>query len=325
MGVFIRNKSKKIESGKKPEPILTNKTENPEKIGIENKTPDKRSIKVGLADNRSKSIKQESKVTKTINVDIKHKAPEKINKTSVIEVKVDDNLNTPKEEFNTKELSLFEKVNLNIDKVLLDNEVNLSFMDLTAFANFISGKTIALVANSSDLLNHNHGDKIDSHDVVIRFNSFKIDKEYTGIKTTIHVSIHLQDVNLDYPTTIRFIVANNLTKWAKKIKSLNKFKQTFILKYNHPISFGIDHKRQLTTGINTLLTLLKIGGYKKINLFGFTFYKDWDNSILRSDGGLAYPISKVHDYEYERALISGGMAKHDKKNNIITFNANSSL
>ena len=120
-------------------------------------------------------------------------------------------------------------------------------------------------------------------------------------------------------------MSNSISKWVNKIITLNKFKQTFILKYNHPIILGLNYHRQLTTGLNTLITLLKIGGFKNIDLFGFTFYENWENSILRTKDGMDYPISKVHDYEFEKSFIFQNMTSYNKEDNIFRFYDNRSL
>jgi hypothetical protein len=65
--------------------------------------------------------------------------------------------------------------------------------------------------------------------------------------------------------------------------------------------------------------------FSEINLYGFTFYKDWENSILRTDAGLSSGISKIHDYDFEREFIYSKMSEHNKKKNIITFYGNSTL
>jgi hypothetical protein len=214
---------------------------------------------------------------------------------------------------------------------MLSNDLNksniqLSFMDLASFKEFIKGKTIALIANSSDLLNNKNGSEIDSHDIVIRFNSFKIDAQHTGEKTTIHASIYLQNINLDYFVPIRIVVSTNVSKWINTLKTINKFNQTFILKYNHPSIFNIVYTRKpLTTGLNTLITLLKLGGFSEINLYGFTFYKDWENSILRTEAGLKTGISTAHDYNFERTFIFNKLDEYNKDKNVITFYGNSTL
>lgn len=202
-----------------------------------------------------------------------------------------------------------------------------SFIDLDKFQRFIKDKTIILVANSSDLLNHKNGSLIDSYDIVIRFNSFKIDGEHTGSKTTIHASVYLQDINLEYFVPIRFIVSINLSNWVNKVETLGKFDQGLLLKYNHhnEIKGQQKDKKPTTTGFVMLTLLLKLGGFKKLDLIGFNFYEGGMDSILRTDEGVALNISKVHDYNFEKSMIMAHANEYDNKNNIITFYGNSTL
>lgn len=315
MGVFIRNKKKKFSNTNTQLYIKNN--DNGHIVGEERDIPNKHSINKQTLNKTSQQLSLKGKSKKELREQVKPQKNE-----DVIGVEKNDK---KKNTVVTKEPNVsYENRNV-INKILDDNNVNLSFIDLTSFKSFIKNKEIAIVANSSDLLRCENGKKIDSYDIVVRFNSFKIDPVYTGTKTTIHSSIHLQDINLDYFVSIRLIMCNNLTKWAKKLNTLNKFNQTFILKYNHPTTLDLHYGAQLTTGLNTLITLLKLGGYKKIDLFGFTFYDGWDKSILRTDVGLTHPISKVHDYGFEKSFIFEKMDDYDKENNIITFYDNCSL
>lgn len=218
---------------------------------------------------------------------------------------------------------LTKKINHHLEK----RNIVRSFIDLDKLQSFIKNKTIVLVANSSDLLKHKNGSLIDSYDIVVRFNSFKIDSEYTGEKTTIHASVHLQDINLDYFVPIRFIVSNNLNKWSNKILSLNKFDQSLLLKYNHhnEIEGQQKDKNPSTTGFVMLTILLKLGGFKKLDLIGFNFYESGLDSILRTDEGVLLNISNVHDYDYEKKIIMSNAYEYDKKNNIITYYDSSAL
>lgn len=232
---------------------------------------------------------------------------------------------------------LTDKNNVNIDNLLSLNDritreldkknVVRSFIDVEKFQAFIKDKSIVLVANSSDLLNHKNGSLIDSYDIVVRFNSFKIDPEYTGSKTTIHASIYLQDINLDYFVPIRFIASINLGRWIEKIESIDKFNQGLLLKYNHhnEIKGQQKDKKPTTTGFIMLTLLLKLGGFKKLDLIGFNFYEGGMNSILRTDEGVALSISQVHDYDFEKSIIMANANEYDNKNNIITFYGNSTL
>ena len=51
-----------------------------------------------------------------------------------------------------------------------------------------------------------------------------------------------------------------------------------------------------TTGFKVLRLLLHLGGFYKINLVGFNFYKYGKDSVFRTVDG----VSTDHDYEYEK-------------------------
>jgi glycosyltransferase involved in cell wall biosynthesis len=208
-----------------------------------------------------------------------------------------------------------------IGNELEKKKLDLSLMNLTDFKRYVKGKTIALVANSAQLLNNSFGEIIDSYDVVIRFNSFKIDERHTGKKTDVHVSVYLQKENLNVFVPIRFIVSNHLGRWVDAIKELSLYSQSFFLKYNHHTSINTSYKDKIppTSGFVTLTLLLKIGGFKRIDLFGFTFYEGGESSILRNDKGTEEGVSKIHDYNFEKDAVFINAHEYDKKNNIFTF------
>jgi hypothetical protein len=310
MGVFIKNKNKRVlDNGKQK--TLKNNGEPFIPIGEENKVLDKKSINRTILNTSDQKPFAAAQTKEILRRQVK---PNNESNFKIESIKNDD-----KKDTQINDISGF------LGKFLDRNSISLSFIDLVSFKNFIKDKKIALVANSSDLLKYKNGEDIDNHDIVIRFNSFKLDSEYTGEKTTIHASIYLQDINLDYFVPIRIIVCNNVSKWVNTLKTINKYDQTFILKYNHPSILNIDYKKPLTTGLNTLITLIKIGGYDQIDMYGFTFYNGGKNSILRTDAGLISGISNIHDYNFEREFIYSKMSEHNKKKNIITFYGNSTL
>lgn len=310
MGVFIKNKNKRVlDNGKQK--TLKNNGEPFIPIGEENKVLDKKSINRTILNTSDQKPFAAAQTKEILRRQVK---PNNESNFKIESIKNDD-----KKDTQIDDISGF------LGKFLDRNSISLSFIDLVSFKNFIKDKKIALVANSSDLLKYKNGEDIDNHDIVIRFNSFKLDSEYTGEKTTIHASIYLQDINLDYFVPIRIIVCNNVSKWVNTLKTINKYDQTFILKYNHPSILNIDYKKPLTTGLNTLITLIKIGGYDQIDMYGFTFYNGGKNSILRTDAGLISGISNIHDYNFEREFIYSKMSEHNKKKNIITFYGNSTL
>jgi hypothetical protein len=311
MGVFIKNKNKRV-TGNTEQKALKIDSDISIPINEEIKVLDKRSISKTFLNSFDQ---KPSAAAQTKEILLRQVKPnDKSNSFKIESIKSDD-----KKDTQIDDISGF------LGKFLDRNSISLSFIDLVSFKNFIKDKKIALVANSSDLLNYKNGEDIDNHDIVIRFNSFKLDTEYTGEKTTIHASIYLQDINLNYFVPIRIIVCNNVTKWVNTLKTINKYNQTFILKYNHPSILNLDYKKPLTTGLNTLITLIKIGGYDQIDMYGFTFYNGGKNSILRTDAGLSSGISKIHDYDFEREFIYSKMSEHNKKKNIITFYGNSTL
>jgi hypothetical protein len=219
---------------------------------------------------------------------------------------------------NSDKLNL---INNKIDKEIAKGGLNLSFMNLADFRRYIGGKTIALVANSAQLLKQNLGETIDGYDIVIRFNSFKLDQKHTGNKTNVHVSVYLQKENLNEFVPIRFILSNHLGRWIDTLKESRLYAQSFFLKYNHHTSIGTSYKDKTppTSGFSTLTLLLKLGGFKRIDLFGFTFYEGGESSILRNENGTKEGISKIHNYNFEKDAIFANSHEYDKKNNIFTF------
>jgi hypothetical protein len=83
-----------------------------------------------------------------------------------------------------------------------------------------------------------------------------------------------------------------------------------------------------TTGLVMLLLLLKLGGFKKISMYGFTFYENGKESIFRNSdvaGLVADEISDVHDYSYEKWFVFNAATEYDNLNNIYNFYNRTSL
>ena len=219
---------------------------------------------------------------------------------------------------------------LEIDN-MLDCEINKldissPFMHLCGFKSFIKDKTISLVANSKDLLKRQHGSVIDSQDIVVRFNSFALNEPHTGTKTSIHCLIHLHNHNDNIFCPLRFIVCNHVGKWARRIEIHDPYSQSLMLKCSHASIFSSNpsiYPSPPSSGFVMLQTLLHIGGFKSIKLFGFTFYKGGFDDLLRTNEGLQDGLSKVHDYAYEEDFIKSN-SYYDHKNNIYIFSSSES-
>ena len=296
----------KDDDSKLKDPNSTSKEITPKLVGIKNEVGRKKNIKDLSKPTKKELESEKTKPTKKELESEKTKPTKKISRVDTI-------VNANDEEL----IKYDDKINLFLGK----EKNNISFFSLINFKRFIKGKRIVLVANSTDLLKYKNGKFIDGHDIVIRFNSYKINKVFTGQKTTIHASVYLQYVNLDKFVPIRFIISNRISNWYKTISELTKFKQSFILKYNHhnDISGVTNDKTPSTSGLVMLKLLERLGGYKEINLIGFNFYEGGEKSILRTKEGLEYPISKVHDYDDEKDFVMSNAYEYNKKHNIITY------
>lgn len=180
-------------------------------------------------------------------------------------------------------------------------------ISLANFAKELENKSICLVANSSDLLNYENGEYIDSHDIVIRFNSFTLNTLHTGQKTSIHAAIYLESYNLDIKTEYRIIISNSKRNWVKAVNQLSPTSQDYILDVNWPLglinSDDYSSNKVPTTGFNLILLLYNFIQYSKVSLVGFTFYNDGLSSIYRHKSIVPH-ISKVHNYNFEEKWIN---------------------
>jgi hypothetical protein len=301
MGVFIKNKNKRVANNDQPIE-LSNLTQDIALIGDENKVFGKKSLRGGIKPIDTPNIK---KLEPVVTPNIKKLEPVVTPNIKKLEPVVTPPINVTKEP---------------IKKIEPAEKIDLIFMSLNDFKDFIKNKTIILVANSSDLLKRENGWFVDNHDIIIRFNSFLIDEKHTGVDTTIHVAFELMDSCFEYYVPVRII-----TSTTEKLSKLDKYNQSYVLNWDHDCydnNFTLNEKNYFekngkipTTGFTILRLLLKLGGYYKINLFGFTFYEGGNDSIFRSAKG----ISNAHDYEYESKCIMDSCYYFDQINNIITF------
>jgi hypothetical protein len=130
---------------------------------------------------------------------------------------------------------------------------------------------ILIVGNSSELLNLELGEKIDSFDTVIRFNSFSyINNSYkneVGSKLDIQVinnptELHFYTENKKEVPGLKLIICDqNGKRWDKKMKQKydyisQDFCKKMLVKFNH--------SKKMTTGFCTILYYLYHLKYKKV-------------------------------------------------------------
>lgn len=181
------------------------------------------------------------------------------------------------------------------------------WIDAERFRDYVAGKSIALIANSMKLRETELGELIDSHDLVMRFNSFIIDPPHTGSRTDIHVTLHKHDFNLDVPVDLRMLVCTRIEEWRESIKlrprpGMQRYLADSSLRWprqhlwsDSNLGVGIP-----TMGFNMLRLLLALDVSTTIDLVGFDFY---DSGSLRLKEAEWIPHSTAHDSEVERDWV----------------------
>lgn len=178
--------------------------------------------------------------------------------------------------------------------------------------NYFKDKNICLIANSSELLQYKYGDFIESHDIIVRFNGYRIVPENTGLRTDVHcVFREYLESSSDY-IDYKIVISNNTSLWSNSITKyhskdavLRKYK---ILDFNYPTiqqlnRAGCSNIKVPTSGLATFAFLHSLGLSKNIKLFGFNGYNGGDpSSILRDNSDST--LASAHNYKLEREYWS---------------------
>ena len=93
------------------------------------------------------------------------------------------------------------------------------WLTLGEFRNLIAGRSICLVANSETVGGGSLGSRIDGYDLVVRFNSFRIDPPATGERTDIHASVHRYTHNWDQPADTRLVFCGESADWRHAVRT----------------------------------------------------------------------------------------------------------
>lgn len=165
---------------------------------------------------------------------------------------------------------------------------------------YCKGKSIIIVGNSSNILNKNQGNFIDSHDIVVRIN-YAIPirrnlKNDTGIKTNIYIAgiskskrvlKLIENIKLDYILRLspygEKIVQSNV--YQDSIKNYNQVKQEF-------------NAYKPSSGCLAINFFCKHINFKSLTLIGFDFF----NNSSRPNIFKSY-LYKDHDPMYEKKYI----------------------
>ncbi|TDC13503.1 hypothetical protein E1265_27875 [Streptomyces sp. 8K308] len=176
------------------------------------------------------------------------------------------------------------------------------------FRNLVAGRTICLVANSQLVGSGRMGAEIDSYDLVVRFNSFRIDPRATGERTDIHATIHKHGFNWDRRVDIRLVFGGVDDTWRRSMRQrLVPGAQSYVndASLRWPVrDVGRLDETVLSTiptsGFNMLWLLDFLDVNPRIDLIGFDFYA---SGAYRLPAAMKLPIASVHGYQSEREWV----------------------
>ncbi|MFF5495023.1 glycosyltransferase family 29 protein [Streptomyces aquilus] len=182
------------------------------------------------------------------------------------------------------------------------------WISLGEFRNRIAGKSICLIANSGRVGASSMGAEIDAYDIVVRFNSYRIDPKHTGSRTDIHATIHKHGFNWDQRVDTRLVFGGISGDWKYSLRNrLVPGAQTFlgdeslrwpvrnIGKLSADVWSGIP-----TTGFNMLYLLDFLDVSPTLDLIGFDFY---ESGAYRVQEAMKLAITSVHEYTSEKAWV----------------------
>ncbi|MGY4960059.1 hypothetical protein [Streptomyces sp. 900105245] len=182
------------------------------------------------------------------------------------------------------------------------------WIGLGEFRNLIAGKSICLIANSGRVGESGMGAEIDGYDLVVRFNSYRIDPGHTGSRTDIHATIHKHGFNWGKPVTTRLVFGGVTGDWKHSLRNrLVPGAQQYlgdeslrwpvrnIGRLGNDVWSGIP-----TTGFNMLWLLDFLDVSPKLDLIGFDFY---ESGAYRVPEAMKLAITSVHEYTSEKAWV----------------------
>ncbi|MGW1547076.1 hypothetical protein [Streptomyces sp. NPDC002346] len=176
------------------------------------------------------------------------------------------------------------------------------------FRNRIAGKSICLIANSQRVGSSSMGAEIDGYDLVVRFNSYRIDPSATGKRTDIHATIHKHGFNWDRKVHTRLVFGGLSGDWKYSLRNrLVPGAQQYLgdESLRWPLrdigKVGTDVWPAIpTSGFNMLWLLDYLDVSSQLDLIGFDFY---ESGAYRLPAAMKMPITSVHEYTSEKAWV----------------------
>ena len=164
--------------------------------------------------------------------------------------------------------------------------------------NILHGSRIAMVSNSDSLLSSYHGQFIDSHDFVIRFNLFSVDPKYMiniGTKTNLYCHNH----NVKPPAMIKTPDIRHCFVCCAEGVQYNR---------RHPVPWCTmtlmyckltGPEKHETAGLTMLRWLINNVQFAELNLFGFA------SGSTSHYYDASHQMSAFHDMSVEAETIKG--------------------
>lgn len=182
------------------------------------------------------------------------------------------------------------------------------WISLGEFRNQIAGRSICLIANSGRVSTSSLGAEIDAYDLVVRFNSYRIDPAHTGSRTDIHATIHKHGFNWDQQVTTRVVFSGVSGDWKHSLRNrLVPGAQTHL--GDESLRWPVRNIGRLgtdvwpgipTTGFNMLWLLDFLDVSPRLDLIGFDFY---ESGAYRVPEAMKMPITSVHEYTSEKEWV----------------------
>ena len=144
----------------------------------------------------------------------------------------------------------------------------------------LDNKTIAVVGNAESILNKNCGSEIDENDIIIRINKgFIVKKDSQGSRTDIltsSIELGSDVIEKEFPNLDAYIWLTPKISSLRTLPEIAKDK-IFFYPFISWLKLYLKLKTRPTSGLMLIDYILSNVNYKKINIYGFDFFKT--NSI----------------------------------------------
>ena len=186
-------------------------------------------------------------------------------------------------------------------KVLSNRLLKIFTLKEEKFKEFFDNKSVAIIGNAQSLFEHELGNEIDSHDIVIRMNSGMIQKSVSqGSKTTIWASsfpLKEKIVNDEFNPEYIFWITPKLS--VKPLYSISFHKKMFMLPFNvwEELFKNLDETRP-TTGLSIIYFLLEHCNTKNVDLYGFDFFETKSFYLEKIRTDTPHNFSKEKEYVF---------------------------